>query len=257
MDMIYIGCCGFCMSRQRYYSVFDVVELQDTFYNPPDVDKLKKLREEAPQGFVFTMKAWQAITHPLDSPTWKRAKVVPDKSLADRYGFLRPTKEVFDAWEKVVEGAKALNAKVVVVQTPPSFGFSEENYRNAIEFFSAVDTKDFVIGWEPRGTWLQNKEKIAEIVSRFKSVIHVVDPFKHLPVVDKEVTYFRLHGIGGGEVNYRYKYTEQDLEKLLEIVKSFLGKSREVYVLFNNVYMAQDAQAFKALVQSRIASEKK
>ncbi len=248
--MIYIGCCGFCMARQRYYSTFNAIELQDTFYNPPEPDKLRKLAEEAPQGFVFAMKAWQAITHPLDSPTWKRAKVVPDRSLADRYGFLRPTKEVFEAWEKIVEGAKALNARVIIIQTPPSFGYSEENYRNAIEFFSVASSSSFVIGWEPRGTWLQNLDKVADVVSRFKNVIHVVDPFKTMPAVYKEVSYFRLHGIGEGEVNYRYKYTDEDLQKLLSIVREVLTRSREVYVMFNNVYMAQDAQRFKELAKA-------
>ncbi len=248
--MIFVGCCGFCMSRQKYYTIFDVVELQETFYDPPDPEKLRRLAGEAPPGFVFAMKAWQAITHPLDSPTWKRTRVVPDKSLSDRYGFLRPTKEVFDAWERVVEGAKALNAKVVVVQTPPSFGYTEENYRNALEFFASASTQSFLIGWEPRGTWQQNRDKIADIVSRFRNVIHVVDPFKNLPVVDKETTYFRLHGIGEGEVNYRYKYTDQDLKNLLNIVRRSLERSKEVFVLFNNVYMAQDAQAFKALAKA-------
>jgi uncharacterized protein YecE (DUF72 family) len=238
------------MARQRYYSTFNAIELQDTFYNPPEPDKLRKLAEEAPQGFVFAMKAWQAITHPLDSPTWKRAKVVPDRSLADRYGFLRPTKEVFEAWEKIVEGAKALNARVIIIQTPPSFGYSEENYRNAIEFFSVASSSSFVIGWEPRGTWLQNLDKVADVVSRFKNVIHVVDPFKTMPAVYKEVSYFRLHGIGEGEVNYRYKYTDEDLQKLLSIVREVLTRSREVYVMFNNVYMAQDAQRFKELAKA-------
>uniref|UniRef100_A0A7J2U461 DUF72 domain-containing protein n=1 Tax=Ignisphaera aggregans TaxID=334771 RepID=A0A7J2U461_9CREN len=247
--MIYVGCCGFCMARQRYYLAFDVVELQDTFYNPPELDKLKKLAEEAPPDFVFAMKAWQAITHPLDSPTWKKAKVVPDKNLADRYGFLRPTKEVFEAWESVVEAAKTLEAEVIVIQTPPSFGYSEEYYRNAVEFFSATNTSNFVIGWEPRGTWLQNLDKVADIVSRFKNVIHIVDPFKALPTVCKEVTYFRLHGIGKGEVNYRYKYTDEDLQNLLDIVRKILSKSNNVYAMFNNVYMAQDAQRFRELIK--------
>uniref|UniRef100_A0A7C5TI77 DUF72 domain-containing protein n=1 Tax=Ignisphaera aggregans TaxID=334771 RepID=A0A7C5TI77_9CREN len=248
--MIYIGCCGFCLSRQRYFSMFNVVEIQETFYDPPDIVKLKRIAQEAPQGFVFSMKAWQAITHPLDSPTWRKARFVLDKSLADRYGFLKPTKEVFNAWEKVVEGAKTLNAKVVVIQTPPSFSYSEENYRNVVEFFTVVDTKDFYIGWEPRGTWLQNKEKIADVVARFKSVIHVVDPFKTLPAIDKEVTYFRLHGIGEKDVNYRYKYTQQDFEKLLEIIKIVKSKSNEIYILFNNIYMAQEAQEFKSMIKT-------
>jgi uncharacterized protein YecE (DUF72 family) len=247
--MLYVGCCGFCLARQKYYTMFSVVELQDTFYNPPEPERLRALASEAPQGFVFAMKAWQAVSHPLDSPTWKRAKVVPDKRLADRYGFLRPTKEVFDAWERVVKGAKALSARVVVIQTPPSFGYSEEGFRNAVEFFSSAATASFVIGWEPRGTWLQNIDKVAEVVSRFKNLVHVVDPFKTLPAVVNEVAYFRLHGIGEGEANYRYRYTDQDLQKLLETVREVLKKSREVYIMFNNVYMAQDAQRFKELAK--------
>lgn len=241
---VYVGCCGFCMARSRYYLSFNVVELQETFYDLPDVDKLKRYRLEAPQHFVFTMKAWQGITHTLDSPTWKKARFMPDKSLSDRYGFLRPTKEVLEAWEKIVEAAKALNARVVVIQTPPSFGYNEENYRNAVEFFSTIDTGDLVIGWEPRGTWVQNLDKVADIVSRFKSVIHVVDPLKLLPVVDKSIAYFRLHGLGSGDVNYKYKYTDKDLENLCNVVSRILNEKKDVYVLFNNVYMAQDAARF-------------
>uniref|UniRef100_A0A7C4FGE8 DUF72 domain-containing protein n=1 Tax=Ignisphaera aggregans TaxID=334771 RepID=A0A7C4FGE8_9CREN len=250
MRVLYVGCCGFCVARQRYYSTFSAVELQDTFYNPPEPERLRTLASEAPQGFVFAMKAWQAVSHPLDSPTWKRAKAVPDKRLADRYGFLRPTKEVFEAWERVVEGAKALNARVVVIQTPPSFGYTEENFKNAVEFFSSATTASFVIGWEPRGTWLQNIDKVAEVVSRFKNLVHVVDPFKALPAVSNDVAYFRLHGIGEGEVNYRYRYADRDLQRLLETVREVLKKSREAYIMFNNVYMAQDAQRFKELAKA-------
>lgn len=240
--MLYIGCCGWCVARSKYYVTFNAVELQDTFYNPPDPEKLERIRREAPEGFAFAMKAWQAVTHPLDSPTWKKAKVKPESGLSDRYGLLRPTKEVFEAWELVVKAARALGAKVVVVQTPPSFGYSEENYRNALEFFSAAEQKDFVIGWEPRGSWLENLDKVAELLSRFSRVVHVVDPFRAAPAVARSTVYFRLHGIGPGEVNYKYKYTEKDFEKLSKIIAEHEKEKREIYVMFNNVYMANDAR---------------
>uniref|UniRef100_A0A7C4B8P0 DUF72 domain-containing protein n=1 Tax=Thermofilum pendens TaxID=2269 RepID=A0A7C4B8P0_THEPE len=245
--VLYIGCCGWCMGRSRYYAVFNVVELQDTFYDPPDPERLGRLASEAPEGFAFAMKAWQAVTHPLDSPTWKRAKKKPESSLADRYGFLRPTREVLEAWDLVARAARALRASVVVVQTPPSFGYSEENLRNAVEFFRSAETRDFWVGWEPRGSWLESPGRIAEVVSRFDRVVHVVDPFRARPVVEREVVYYRLHGIGGGEVNYRYKYTDEDLRRLAELVRPHLEARRAVYVLFNNVYMAQDAARFKEL----------
>uniref|UniRef100_A0A7J2U5J4 DUF72 domain-containing protein n=1 Tax=Ignisphaera aggregans TaxID=334771 RepID=A0A7J2U5J4_9CREN len=66
--------------------------------------------------------------------------------------------------------------------------------------------------------------------------------------MDKDIAYFRLHGIGEGEVNY--KYTGQDLQKLLEIVKEITKRSREAYAMFNNVYMVQDVQRFKELVKA-------
>ncbi|MET1127893.1 MAG: DUF72 domain-containing protein, partial [Thermoproteota archaeon] len=63
------GCCGFPLSRKRYFERFNVVEVQQTFYDPPSADTLRRWREEAPKGFVFTVKAWQAVTHPSSSPT--------------------------------------------------------------------------------------------------------------------------------------------------------------------------------------------
>ncbi len=242
--LIYIGCCGFAMSRSKYFKTFNVVELQETFYDPPNTERLRKLRTEAPPDFAFTMKCWQAITHPLDSPSWRRSKVRLDPSLKDLYGFLRPTKEVLKAWELVVEGAKALDAKVIIVQTPPSFNYNEENFKNVVDFFTAASASQFAIGWEPRGNWSLHRERIAEVLGRFKNVIHVVDPLKQEPVTHKHVAYFRLHGLNG-ELNYRYRYSDEDLQALNTIVKKYETMSEAVYVMFNNVHMTQDAIRFK------------
>ncbi|MEM4958973.1 MAG: hypothetical protein QXX12_03755, partial [Nanopusillaceae archaeon] len=52
-----------------------------------------------------------------------------------------------------------------------------------------------------------------------------------------------LHGIGPGEVNYKYKYSVSDFEKLSSILSEF--DFREAYVLFNNIHMYQDALSFR------------
>jgi len=240
---VYVGCCGFCVGRSKYFSTFRTVELQETFYELPPVERLSSLRELGDGGFVFNMKAWQGVTHSLDSPTWRRARWRPPEELRDRVGLLRPTRENLELWDEVVKRARAIGARVVVLQTPPSFGFSEENFRNAREFLRTAATGEFVIGWEPRGDWLERLEYVRRVVEVSDSVIHVVDPFRSKPAVEKEVGYFRLHGIGSGEVNYRYKYTDEDLSKLCEFIRS--TSSREVYVMFNNVWMLQDAQRFR------------
>ncbi len=243
---VFTGCCGFPVSRKRYYGMYDAVELQDTFYNPPDPEKLKKLRDEAPSSFRFTMKAWQAITHPPNMRTWRRSKVSIPKEEWSYYGFLRPTEQNFRAWEAIDEGANALKADIVIVQLPPSFGCSEENLSNIKDFFSSISKPEYWVGIELRGTWVNCSELIKEVVSEFDFLIHVTDPFKWLPATSKEVGYFRLHGIGPKEVNYRYKYSDDDLKRLLNIISSLEGLET-VYVMFNNVYMRDDALRFRAL----------
>jgi uncharacterized protein YecE (DUF72 family) len=253
MMKVLIGCCGFPLSRKRYYSLFDSVELQDTFYNPPDSGRLSKLRDEAPEGFTFTMKAWQAITHPPSMRTWRRSKISIPKELWVRYGFLRPTEENFRAWEQIVKGAKALKALVVVVQLPPSFNFSEEHLRNVREFFTSVERPSFYVGLEVRGDWRQHPEELREVIEDVDFLIHVTDPFKWMPVSLKKVAYFRLHGIGGNEVNYKYRYTDDDLLQLKKIV-STLEHAELVFIMFNNVYMRDDALRFKELIKGNSLS---
>ncbi len=91
---ILIGCCGWAEGRARYFRDFGVVELQTTFYQPPPVELARKWREAASAGFVFSLKAWQLITHTPASPTYRRLKtpVPPERHAA--YGSFRPTAEV-------------------------------------------------------------------------------------------------------------------------------------------------------------------
>jgi len=245
---VFVGCCGFAIGRRKYYALFDVVELQDTFYNPPDEARLSKLRGEAPPNFKFAMKAWQAITHPPNMRTWRRAKVIPPKDKWSRYGYLRPTRENFEAWEVIDNAAKALQAEFVVIQLPPSFRFTEENLENMTEFFSTIKPSGYLVGLEVRGDWKEHEAELKDVILRYDWLVHVVDPFRWVPVVEKEATYFRLHGIGGAEVNYRYKYKDEDLTRLREYVLNL--SSREVYVLFNNIHMRDDALRFKELIKS-------
>ncbi len=246
---VYVGCCGFPVSRKKYFTLFNAVELQDTFYNPPDTQKLGRLRDEAPEGFKFSMKAWQAITHPPNMRTWRRSKVTIPKELWGRYGYLRTTEENIEAWGRVDDGVKALGAEVVVIQLPPSFRYSEDNLRNMKEFFRRIKPSSYLVGVEVRGDWRHHPEELRELIDSFPHLIHVTDPFRWEPTVLKSTAYFRLHGIGGKEVNYRYRYSDEDLVRLKDYVCGLKGRVNKAYVLFNNIYMKDDALRFKALIE--------
>jgi len=51
-------CCGFAVSQQKYFQIFPLVEIQQTFYQLPRLETVLKWREAAPAGFEFTIKAW-------------------------------------------------------------------------------------------------------------------------------------------------------------------------------------------------------
>jgi len=247
---ILIGCCGFPISRSKYYMTFNCVELQDTFYNPPDVEKMKALMKEAPEGFKFSMKAWQAITHPPNMMTWRRSKFKPPKEAWNRYGYLKPTKENFEAWALIDKAANALSVTYVVIQLPPTFKYSNENVSNVREFLSTIGSTRYRIGIEFRGDWVEHRLELRKLLNDYSNVTHVVDPFRWFPPETNGEYYFRLHGIGGSEVNYRYKYTQDDLLRLNNMLKA-LHDAKEIYVMFNNVYMKEDALNFIKILKQQ------
>ncbi|MGR3311353.1 MAG: DUF72 domain-containing protein [Candidatus Brocadiales bacterium] len=251
---IKIGCCGFSVAKARYYDHFDVVELQQTFYQPPALKTAEKWRIEAPENFKFTLKAWQLITHEPSSPTYRRLRVDIPEGKKKNYGSFKPTKEVLSAWQKTDEIATALSAKIIIFQCPASFTPTEEHVKNLRKFFDSIDRKDYIFAWEPRGTgW---DEEVIKNLCTDLNLVHCVDPFKCDPVHttipsfkggEGGMFYFRLHGKGGT----RYRFTiVDDLLWLNDKLTSWQdGKPSVAYVMFNNIYMFDDALHFKKLIK--------
>jgi len=240
-----VGTCGFQRARKLHYEKLDVVEVQQTFYDPPPPERLREWREEAPRSFEFTVKAWMLVTHEYNRRLWRRLKreVPGDPS---EYGSFKLNERTLWAWRVTLEAAAALEARIIVVQTPPSFGYTRENAERIIRFFSVAPRNGFLIAWEPRGDWWDNPEALYS-VARQAGLLVAGDVLRgRLPPRDQEILYARLHGLGGREVNYRYKYTDEDLERLASIVLG--GPHREAYILFNNVYAFDDAVRFKDLL---------
>jgi uncharacterized protein YecE (DUF72 family) len=89
-----------------------------------------------PEEFVFTVKAWQAITHPTSSATWKKRKEKLSETQVREFGGLNPHEVVLEAWEETCPVARTLRAPVILLQTPSRFGPSEENIANLRGFLS-------------------------------------------------------------------------------------------------------------------------
>lgn len=239
--MIKVGTCGF---TSKHFKYFNVLEVQQTFYDFVGETTLKRWAEQAKENNAeLTIKANQIITHEFNSSTYKRMKQKIGNP--ENYGSFRLTKEVEEAWEITKEEAQQLNAKIIIFQTPSSFRPTNDNINNLKSFFNSIKSSSFIYAWEPRGEeWYTDEGKgiIRSLIEEL-GIVHVVDPFRH-ETLSKGLVYYRLHGIGKGEVNYKYKYTDEDLRLLLQKIK----KGKVNYVLFNNIYSFEDALRFKSLI---------
>jgi len=232
-----IGTCGFRVNKEKYSEILSCVEIQHTFYQPPQIKTLERWRDEVPADFEFAVKAWQLITHEAKSPTYKRLKKKLSETEKAEAGYFKPSAIVKEAWEITLTCAKALEAKTILFQCPASFKQTRENITNLEKFFSGIKRGKLDFCWEPRGNW--NDETVKSICEALK-LWHVVDPFMKTTVTPKNC-YFRLHGRTG----WRYKYEESELEELA----AMLPKRKISYVFFNNIEMTEDALVFQKIIK--------
>ncbi|MCS7119938.1 MAG: DUF72 domain-containing protein [Nitrososphaerota archaeon] len=223
--MIRVGCCGFPTSRDTYIKNFNMVELNSTFYKYPNDKTVKKWRSEVPAEFEFTVKAHQDITH--------------------KFRFdLEASIEPFERMKKICKG---LESAILVFQTPASF--KPEFLEQATRFFGAVNREELILAWETRGPSWESREASESLKASLEvlEVAHVTDPFKVMPVYVGRTAYFRLHGLG--KDLYYYQYTDRELIRLHDLIKPFSIKCKQVYVLFNNLSMFEDAKRFQSLLR--------
>jgi uncharacterized protein YecE (DUF72 family) len=238
------------MKKALLAEMFDVAEVQQTFYEPPRPETLAKWRAEIPadkrDSFEFTVKAWQLITHSGKSPTYRRLKRELTAEERGQVGAFRDSAIVEEGWRRTRESADALGAKRILFQCPASFTPSSENLQNLMQFFTsddrAPDTRKYIFLFEPRGDqWTD--ELLVDLCTEL-DLVHVVDPFFRQTVTPQS-RYYRLHGRPNsfGRSTYSYVYEDSELQDLKELVEG-----TNAYVLFNNVKMRQDATRFKEML---------
>ena len=234
---IKVGLCGFTIGAAAYYERFPVVEVQQTFYDPPPAATIERWRVQAPPRFEFTMKAWQVITHFGTSRTYRRLKSpFTEKQKAEAGGF-RVNETVLGAWEVTRAAARRLRATAILFQCPASFRATEENIASMREFFRTIEKPAGVrFLWEPRGPW---PDEVVMELCRDLELIHAVDPFVR-PSLTPALTYWRLHG----NKSHYASYSDEELSQL----SSWLPGGDETYVMFNNIPRVGDSRRFIDLI---------
>ena len=238
-----VGTCGFAESQAATFRDFDILEVQQSFYQPPQTKTVARWRLAAPPDFAFTLKAWQLITHEAHSPTYRRLREPLEERQLRQCGGFRWNAVTRMAWARMCELAEALDAKAILFQTPRSFTPAPRHLERLYRFFEAIDRPpDRRLAFEPRGdAWT---DELLRSIVRDLNLVHVVDPFLRKPV-GRGLRYFRLHGRPA--YHYHYRYTRTDLQ----VLREKLAGPWPHWVLFNNDHMAEDAQRFRKLLDER------
>ena len=234
-----LGLCGYTIGAAAYFKRFRVVEVQQTFYDPPQLATIEKWRAQALDDFEFTMKAWQVITHFGTSSTYRRMKrPFTDRARAEAGGF-RLNDTTLAAWATTLDACRALRATAILFQCPASFKATEENTAAMRQFFAAIDRPEGVrFLWEPRGPW---PDETVQSLCRDLRLVHAVDPFIR-PSLTPELIYWRLHGNGSAYASY----TDDELEQLVQWLPE--DSAVESYVMFNNIPRVKDVARFQQLL---------
>jgi uncharacterized protein YecE (DUF72 family) len=231
-----VGLCGFTMAMEDYALHFPVVEIQNTFYEPPSNQVLPRWLAVTSASLEYTIKVWQLVTHARNSPTYRRLrKPLPEGA---QPGFFQDTGAVQEGWHRPVECARILHATATLFQCPASFTPDEQNVRAMRQFFDRIDRPNARLLWEPRGSAWVNQRALALSLCRDLDLVHVVDPFVTEPEPGHPV-YWRLHGMSGP----RHSYSDRELKRLAEWLQE-VGVRERAYVMFKNLPRLENAKRF-------------
>jgi len=222
------------VNELEYYSqFFNTVEINSTFYRPPDPGYVYNWVRRVPVDFLFTVKLWQKFTHPkmYKEATGEEAVIAQqDVDLFNRgidplvrYGKLGALLAQFPpSFKNEGYGPKILNG---IIRT---FG----QYRLAVELRHrswSDDENTARLLRENNVAWVKIDEP------KFKSSVAEEVP------VTSDMAYFRFHGRnaemwwkGDSETRYKYLYSPEEIEELTDKVKLDAEQTRLLFAFFNN-----------------------
>ena len=221
-----------------YASVFDTVELNFTYYRMPVVRTIESINGRTPEHFRFFVKAHQSFTHGRD--------------LAARDVFL-------DGLTPMRESGKLAG---ILFQFPQSF---KNNYKNRAylskiadnfpEYSPSVEFRDR--SWDSPPVYEFLEKNALSFVSVDEPQTSTLFPRKALATTD--TGYVRFHSRNpdnwykDSSKRYDYLYSENQLREWLPMIKEMTGKTRNIFVYFNNCHQGQavrNARQIKALLES-------
>ena len=195
---------------EHYATLFDTVEINNTFYRLPPASTVEGWAAQAPPGFVYAIKLGQFGSHRMklrDAASW-----LPNHlDRAERFGTsLGPT----------------------LVQLPPRW---RRNVERLDEFLTAAPRS---MRWavelrEP--SWVH--DDVFALLERHGAALCIHDLLPDHPWErTTDWTYVRFHGPNALERKYWGFYGRRRLRPVADRLQTWLDEGSDVYAYFNNDY---------------------
>ncbi len=225
---IFIGCSGWSYEKDwvgtfyaskkgmlsQYQEIFDITEINSTFYKYPDENMINYLANKTKPGFIMTAKFPRIITH--DKRLGKVARVEED--VREFLRIMRPLNE-------------SRKLKALLIQLPPY----DVEHLGDLETFLSMLSDEFRYAVEFRHKSWFTKENF-DILEKYNVAFTVTDsPLLNQPVVwiTTDFSYVRWHG-HGKDIWYDYLYKYSELLDWAPIITEIAKETNSVYAFFNN-----------------------
>ena len=186
--MIRVGCAGYPVGRDRYWSALDFLEAP-TGKGLPRPATLDAWRADVPKGAEVAVQALRLITHsPGDAGFPAEAARALTPARRQHCGAFRDTLEVYEAWLATKVAAEALGATLVVFDLPASLPPGPDRLRDLYRFFKGLSRGRLRLVWSPRG---REWASLAEKVSGDLGLVRAFDPLREAPPRKGGILYMR------------------------------------------------------------------
>jgi uncharacterized protein YecE (DUF72 family) len=226
------------INELEYYSqFFNTVEVNSSFYRPPNPGYAYNWARRVPDDFLFTVKLWQKFTHPnmYREATGKDAVI---------------SQQDVDLFNQSIEPlVRYGKLGALLAQFPPSF----KNDSYGLQILKAVikTFRQYKLAVELRHRSWSDDDNIAALLRendvawvqidepKFKSSVA-----EELPITS-DMAYFRFHGRnaemwwkGDSETRYKYLYSPEEMGELAARVKVAAERTKLLFAFFNNHWQA-------------------
>ena len=211
---------------EHYSQHFSTVEINYSFYRLPSEEAFQRWREEAPEGFIYAVKANRYITH------------------------IKRLKDAAEPLARFLSRARLLEDKLgpILYQLPPRWQADPERLAS----FAELLPPDLIHVFEFRDPrWFT--QSVFQILKAHNLSFCIYSmPGGHSPFwATSELVYIRFHG---SLVLYGGSYSQEELTSWASLIKRLLSQGHQVHAYFNNDAFGnavRNAQELRTLIEKQ------